>query len=174
MTLTDLAALGGFISGIAVPVSLIYLAIQTHQSIRQSRALIQQGRAQRTFELLIRWGEFDWTEGMLKCANGSPDVSATDVRRFVSLMRAFFVNYEDSFLQHREGLLPDTMFANVEAAFRSAMTNPGHRVAWQTVRRFFGSDFQVYVDRLIAEAPMNTGTTGLLAQWQAAANALPR
>ena len=39
------------------------------------------------------------------CIAGSPEVNARDLRRFISLMRAYFVNYEDSFLQHSEGLL---------------------------------------------------------------------
>ena len=172
MSLADLASIGSVVSGLAVVVSLIYLGVQTRQNVRHSQALIQQGRAQRTFELLIRWGEFDWDEGMMKCANGAVDVSAIDVRRYISLMRAFFVNYEDSYLQHAQGLLTGTAFDDVETAFRSAMTNPGHRVAWSISRQFFGRDFQNYVDRLIAEAPMHDGSTSLLTQWQNGAKAV--
>jgi len=172
MSLADLASIASVVSGIAVLVSLVYLGVQTRQNVKHSQALIQQGRAQRTFELLIRWGEFDWNEGMMKCANGAGDVSTTDVRRFISLMRAFFVNYEDSYLQHAQGLLAGAAFDNVETAFRASMTNPGHRVAWAVSRKFFASDFQAYVDRLISEAPMHDGGTSLLTQWQDAAKAV--
>lgn len=171
MNLADVASIASIVSGIAVVVSLIYLGVQTRQNVKHSQALIQQGRAQRTFELLIRWGEFDWDDGMMKCANGAADVSAIDVRRFISLMRAFFVNYEDSYLQHAQGLLVGAAFDNVETAFRSAMTNPGHRVAWSVSRKFFAADFQAYVDRLISEASMHDGATSLLMQWQDATKA---
>ncbi|HEX4301303.1 MAG TPA: hypothetical protein VHZ78_00820 [Rhizomicrobium sp.] len=172
MSLTDLASIGSIVSGLAVLVSLAYVAYQTHLNVKQSRALIQQGRAQRTIELLTRWGEFDWSDGMLACADGSPDVSAADVRRYISLMRALLVNYEDSYLQHQQGLMDDEVYANVDAAFRAAMTSPGHRVAWTTVRHFFGSGFRGYVDRVVAQTAPAAGVNGLLANWQAAAKDL--
>ncbi len=171
MSLADLASVGSIVSGLAVLVSLAYVAYQTHLNVKQSRALVQQARAQRTIELLTRWGEFDWSDGMIACADGSPDVSAADVRRYISLMRALLVNYEDSYLQHQQGLMQDEVFSNVDAAFRAAMTSPGHRVAWATVRHFFGPGFRGYVDRIVAETAPAAGTSGLLASWQAAAKA---
>ena len=151
MTLSDLASIGSLISGVAVLISLVYLGLQMRQSARHSQALIQQGRASRTMEILTRWAEFDWSDGMDACLNGSPDVNARDLRRFISLMRAYFVNYEDSFIQHCEGLLEGAAFANVEAALRTTMTGPGHRAAWQVVRDAFDRAFQDYMDGIIAE-----------------------
>jgi hypothetical protein len=167
MTLSDLAAIGSLISGVAVLISLIYLGLQMRQNSRHSQALIQQGRASRTMEILTRWAEFDWSDGMDACVNGSPDVNARDLRRFISLMRAYFVNYEDSFLQHGEGLLEGVAFANVEAALRATMTGPGHRAAWKVVRTAFDHAFQQYMDGVIAET---TGApfTSTIERWKEA------
>ena len=44
MSLSDLASIGSFVSGIAVLASLIYLSLQVSQNTKHSRALIQQGR----------------------------------------------------------------------------------------------------------------------------------
>lgn len=46
MTLSDLGNLGGFISGIAVAVTLIYLAIQVRQSSEVARATMRQSLVQ--------------------------------------------------------------------------------------------------------------------------------
>ena len=110
------------------------------------------------------------------CGNqlGLPNVSAQDVRKYVSLMRAMLVNYEDSYLQHQQGLLEGEAYTNVDTAFRAAMTAPGHRVAWQTVRHFFGPGFRGYVDQLVAETAPAPGAAGLLAGWQAAAKDMAR
>lgn len=167
MSLSDLASIGSLVSGIAVLISLVYLNLQTRQSSKHSQALIQQGRAGRTSELLIRWAEFEWTDGMEACLRGSPDVNARDLRRFISLIRAFFVNYEDSFLQHEEGLLEGEAFANVEAAVRAAMVGPGHRAAWKVVRHFFGVEFQNYIDKIIAETKVASATS-MVERWKAA------
>jgi len=49
MTLSDLGNLGGFISGIAVIITLIYLAIQIRQSSKIARAALRQSLAENQF-----------------------------------------------------------------------------------------------------------------------------
>jgi hypothetical protein len=170
MTLSHLAAIGSLISSVAVLISLIYLGLQMRQAARHSQALIQQGRASRTMEIMTRWAEFDWSDGMEACLNGSPEVSARDLRRFIGLMRAYFVNYEDSFLQHRQGLLENAAFANVEAALRATMAGPGHRAAWKVVRGAFDRAFQDYMDRVVAETTAS-GFAATLERWKEATSA---
>ena len=172
MTLSDLASIGSLVSGVAVLISLVYLGLQMRQSARHSQALIQQGRASRTMEILTRWAEFDWSEGMEACVSGSPAVNPRDLRRFIGLMRAYFVNYEDSFLQHSLGLLEGAAFANVEAALRTTMTGPGHRAAWQVVRDAFDRAFQDYMDGIIAETTP-AAPNAALERWKAATAPAP-
>jgi hypothetical protein len=57
MSLSDLASLGSFASGLAVTVTLIFLVIQTRQANRNQRALMQQGRAASQVDLLLRYSE---------------------------------------------------------------------------------------------------------------------
>src|SRR5665213_4361095 len=45
MTLTDLAAIGSFISGVAVVVTLVFLLLQTRQNTRAIRAAASQAHA---------------------------------------------------------------------------------------------------------------------------------
>ncbi len=59
MTLSDLASVGGVISGVTVSVSLVYLGLQMRQNAWRSQALIQQGRASRTVEILTQWLDMD-------------------------------------------------------------------------------------------------------------------
>src|SRR5579862_4809924 len=47
MTLADLASIGSLISGVAVLISLIYLALQVRQAEKNQRALMNQGTAAR-------------------------------------------------------------------------------------------------------------------------------
>lgn len=52
MTLSDLGNLGGFISGIAVACSLIYLAIQIRQGSKIARESLRQSLAENQFAQL--------------------------------------------------------------------------------------------------------------------------
>lgn len=168
MSLSDLASIGSFVNGLAVLASLIYFGLQMRQNSKHSRALIQQGRATRSVDIMLWRAELDDSDGMEACYAGSPDVSARDLRRFRYATRAALLNHEDSFLQHREGLLEGPAYENFEALLRSFLRNPGHRVAWMGIRESFGQDFRDYVDRMIADLPlMESGEA--LSRWKTAA-----
>jgi len=54
MSLSDLAAIGSFISGIAVFMSFIFLSLQLRQANRNQRSLMQQSRTGRNVEILLK------------------------------------------------------------------------------------------------------------------------
>src|SRR5579859_6559562 len=54
MTLSDAASVAGIISSAAVALSLVYLALQVRQAERNQKAMMQQGRADRTTDLMMR------------------------------------------------------------------------------------------------------------------------
>jgi hypothetical protein len=152
MTLSDLASIGTLISGLAVLASLIYLGLQVRQNTNHSRALIQQGRAARNAEFNLRLAEFDFSDGIDKCFAGDPDVSDRDLRRYLFLTRANVLSFEDSFLQHREGLMEGPAFEHFQRVVQIAMHGHGFRAAWKLMRPTFGSDFGAYMDKLASEA----------------------
>jgi hypothetical protein len=53
MVLSDVASIATAVSGFAVTASLIYVGIQTQQNVRHTRALIHQGTAARTTNILL-------------------------------------------------------------------------------------------------------------------------
>lgn len=167
MTLSDLASIGGLISGLAVLGSLIYLGLQIRQNTKHSRALIQQGRAARNTEFNLRLAEFDFSDGIEKCFAGDPDVSARDLRRYLLLTRANVLSFEDSFLQHAEGLMEGQAFEHFERTVQTAMNGHGFRAAWRLMRPTFGSDFGMYMDKLALGATGRNGPSQLTL-WKAA------
>jgi hypothetical protein len=153
---------------VAVLVSLIYFSLQMRQNSKHSRALVQQGRAARSVDIMLRRAELDDSDGMEACYAGSPDVTARDLRRFRYCARAALLNHEDSFLQHREGLLDGPGYENSEALLRSFLTATGHRVAWELIRESFGPDFRDHVDRMIANSTLREAGEPL-SRWKTAA-----
>lgn len=45
MTLSDLASLGSFVSGLAVAITLVFLLLQARQNTQNLRSSVQQARA---------------------------------------------------------------------------------------------------------------------------------
>src|SRR5471032_579506 len=107
MSLSDLAALGSFISGIAVLVSLVFLYFQLRQVNAQSQqaertqhATIRHTRAARIGEITLASAEPSWADAVAKGIAGDQDLSATDLRQFGAYIIARLSNSEDAFYQY--------------------------------------------------------------------------
>lgn len=151
MTLSDLASIGSFVSGVAVLVSLVYLSLQIRQNTRHSQALIQQGRAARIADTALRLAELRGEDGLNDCFEGVPGASAKDISRFLNLARAVFISAEDSFFQGEEGLLGPTAFESYKASLRSGMGSKGVAAGWLMTRDMYEPRFRAFIDGILGD-----------------------
>ena len=161
MTLSDLASLGSFVSGVAVLISLIFLYFQLRQMSEQVRqaeknqqASIRQARAARTVEMQINATDPLVADAVLKAVTGAPDITATQVFQFGRYCGATFINNEDVFYQRQQGLLSDSDFAVFASRVAQELSHPAFRAQWKRARRFYGAEFADFVDGLIAQPPV--------------------
>ena len=168
MTLSDLASLGSFISGVAVTISLIYLALQIRQSKRNQQIAIRHSRASRVVELHLALADAGVANAWLHGVGNPEAITQTEVGQFVNLCRALFFHFEDSFYQREEGLLNDAAFETVVAGVRLSARSPGWRAAWRMARSNFGGAFLAFMDRVVAASEIEAPVDLSLAAWKAA------
>ncbi len=181
MSFSDLASLGSFISAVAVLVSLIFLYFQLRQigaQIRQAeknqRAVIGQGRTNRMVELALRTAEPGLGEAMANVFTNSDALKPHQLFQFVHYSRALFLNAEDTFYQHENGLLDDEPYAGFVNAIRATVANPATRLIWEFHRKGYGPAFGAFVDKLAGETapgPLIIPDEQL-AMWRASMSAL--
>ena len=172
MTLSDLASLGSFVSGIAVLVSLVYLALQIRQNSKHSQALIQQGRAARISDTALRIAELREDDGLNDCFEGATEASAKDVSRFLNVARAVFISAEDSFVQAEEGLLGPTAFESYKVSLRAGMGSPGMAAAWMMTRDMYEPKFRTFMDGMLGD--LNKSAPRSIEAWRTALTSLAR
>lgn len=104
MSLSNLASLGSFVSGVAVLVSLVFLYFQLRQvnaQVRQSeknqQALIKQGHTNRIVDIDLRLSDASVAEAGFKVRSRSDDLTAVHVRQFLAVANAYFVHCEEAF-----------------------------------------------------------------------------
>jgi hypothetical protein len=165
MSLTDVAAFASIVSSAAVALSLFYVALQVRQAEKNQRGLMQQGRADRVGNALLQIAEPSRASVWIKGGQDPEALSAEELERFLLLCRSAFVSGEDSFLQHKAGLLDEAAFRSYAAGIRGQLTGSrGLRVAWRVLSHQFGADFSAFVDDVIAQiAPQPA--TDRLALW---------
>jgi hypothetical protein len=152
MTLSDLASLGGFVSGIAVVITLVFLLLQMRQTNLNQRALMQQMRSARSIDTILRQSDRYLCETMAFAFNNSTEMDETQTRSFVLSMTATLFNWEDSYLQLKTGTLDAASFESDENALRISVSIPAFRVAWRMNRGFYSKDFREYVDKIMRNA----------------------
>lgn len=153
MSLTDLASLGSFVSGVAVVISFGFLGLQIRQNNRNQRSLIQQGRADNSLDLMLRLTEPHLQESMMRGRAGDLTMTAAQIDAFVRAWIATFSIWEDSFLQRQHGTIDRASLAADAANHRVYLAFPGCRAAWRTVRGQFTGPFQAYLDEMVRDTP---------------------
>ncbi|HEX7761882.1 MAG TPA: hypothetical protein VF459_20410 [Caulobacteraceae bacterium] len=152
MTLSDLATLSTAVSGIAVPVSLIYLAIQTHQNSRHTRALIQQGSTARTTQIVLETQNPERCAAWIEGNGGTPSLAEIRRLQFNLMCANAVIAMEDLYFQHRDGLMSTEQFERNCNTFRALLSEPGMRAHWNSMSEAVGNvapKFRAFVDRLI-------------------------
>lgn len=121
MTLTDLAALASIVSSLAVAASLVYLGLQTHQNVKHTRALIQQGRTARTVEIGLRFADADLSAALILANGGTATPEAVKSTQYGLMVGAIFSSWVDSFAQHEQGLTSEAQFGMLRASVTEVM-----------------------------------------------------
>jgi len=130
MSLSDLAALGSLVSGLAVLGSLIYLSVQVRQATKHQRSLMMQGRATRTMELAFRRSEPSFASAWEKVATGQiKALSHTELWQLSSIAQANIISIEETWLdlQRKRGSRHEPVLGDGFAGGIKSMAGRKHR-----------------------------------------------
>jgi hypothetical protein len=155
MTLADFAALSTSISGIAVTASLIYLAMQTYQNTKHTKALVQQGQADRIVTTLVAMAHPDIAEAWITGNGGTPAPEAVKGVQFAQLCNALVYDMSDFHNQYVDGLANGEQFGGACVGYSTLLQQPGLRAywtAWKNARTQASPKFIAWVDGLAASA----------------------
>ncbi len=146
MNIETLGSLGEFIGSIAVLVTLIYLAIQTRQSVKASQQKSHSdilARRQQLFRLLTEDREFIeiWGKGCTR-----QPLDAIDAQRFTTFAVSFASHVQDAYVQHRAGLISEEIWEAELSLLAPTFTQPGFRDWWEHGQQFLTSEFVAVVE----------------------------
>jgi len=165
MDLQTFADLGEFFGGIAVIVSLVYLALQVRQntlSLRTENYSRTLDRIAAIQSQLSRDGEFSRL-----LARGVADASALTPReriQFTWILYETFGAFEFMFHAAQTRALPDEVWERWSATVAWWLSFPGAQVWWQHRPAPFSASFTAYVEEILRNNPTDRAA---VARWQA-------
>jgi len=171
MSLSDLAALGSFISGVAVVVTLVFLLVQTRQTVKNQRSLMQQGRTARIVDGIYRQTEPRLMDVIVRGRAGDATLDPLQIETFLRISQAFMISMEDTFLQHQLGTIDPHVWQTSTSRLADLLAQPGMRAAWNSHRPTFSREFAEHCDRLIAQTPL-VASSDRVNKWKADVAAL--
>jgi hypothetical protein len=167
MTLSDFASAAGIVSSAAVAVSLVYLALQIRQAEKNQRGLMQQGRADRASDAALRLADPQLSRVWQKGRHTPEDLTLEELEQFLMMCRMSLLSAEDSFLQHKAGLMEEAAYASFVAGVRSLTAAfPGLRAGWRMSRSQYGAEFAAFMDHIVSATPVPS--VDRLVQWRSA------
>jgi hypothetical protein len=146
MSLSDLANLSQIVASVAVVASLIYLAVQVGQTERNQRAMIQQGRADRASGGAMALAIPEMATVFRKGMTGDPELTREEFDQLLLMCRALLLSGEDSFLQHKAGLLDARAFDSWIAGARAYMAAPGLRAIWKLTAAQYCVEYREFIE----------------------------
>jgi hypothetical protein len=175
MSLSDLASLGSFVSGVAVLASLVFLYFQVRQvnaqvlqTERNQRAMLQQGRAARAVSVYLEAASTpDLADAVRRVGSDDLDLTPTAFTQFWFWAGAIVQNFEDTYLQHRHGMLDDASFDSAVGLMRVNLGAEGFRAAWRIMRAARTAEVCAFLDRLAEEAATAPSRGDIYQRWRA-------
>ena len=160
VTLEDFGNLGDFLGGIAVIVTLIYLARQIRESTKVARLQTLQTIKSDALQLRIAGLQNPEIAVILaKSIEDSSSFTTAERIRFNLLCAGVFENFDQSYQAAATGLIDD--FGN-EHLLRSYLSQEAVRQWWSEGRDLFHPDFVAHVEKAVLPGLKETP-----AHWQA-------
>ena len=152
LDITTLAAWGEFIGGIAVVVSLLYLASQ----IRQNSKLLRASTTSATTQSRLSWMAMPVQDPEVAKIfyDGLADydsLSGTERQRFQLLLSSQFVGLIQEYEFHRDGIGSPGTWEQSTLGMHWQLQQPGGQQWWREWRWSVPQEFRDFVDGLIRE-----------------------
>ena len=155
MTMQDLGGIGEFIGGIAVVITLVYLAVQIRQNTKSVRASTYQAildSSRSDTELLLVHPHL---ERVYRVGRRNPEKLNDDERPlFRMLVAQLLLSSESLFLQHQQGAIDSDYWQRRQQTLRGLLSQPGVRQWWAargTPREYYDPGFRELVDSILGE-----------------------
>jgi hypothetical protein len=162
MSLSDLASLGSFVSGIAVLASLIYLALQLRQSARNQLATIHHDRMAH----IQNWAgpisvSHQAADVFVRGRNGDATLDPAECMQFLNMQFNQFLFYQEYYQMRLDGMIDGERYDQVMKLLRFIVQEPGTRAAWRAMKPLFAPKLVEFVDDIIANTPLIEGFADL-------------
>lgn len=149
-----LGAIAELIGGVAVLVTLVYLALQVRQNNQMQRQQIlahQTNHYVANSHVLSGNGEL---MNIFRKASTGEEMTQLERWRFGTFMFGILENFQEMYFLNKVGVQYEFRVTGMRKSVFRYLSTPGGKVWWDSVReKQFVNEFRDYIDQLLREGP---------------------
>jgi hypothetical protein len=154
VTLNELGSLGEFISGLAVVVTLIYLALQIRHNTRAVRSSMHQDMVGSTARIAQSVSDSpDVGRIVLKADEDYDNLTKEEFIRFEAYAERVFGNFESVFYSYRNSMIEQDLWESWEASYLADISRNAMRRFWHEDRPMHLRDYMDFIDQFYRKNP---------------------
>ena len=144
--LDALGNIGDFVGGIAVIVTLIYLAVQVRHNTRSTRLASMQSTMLAAQNVAILPAQDRDLARVVRVGLTTPDeLDADEFQQFRYFLMNLLRVHEDMFVQHKAGVIDEETWLARASSLRTIFSTPGGRKIWDASNAY-RPDFQAWMN----------------------------
>jgi hypothetical protein len=116
--------------------------------------MMQHGRADRASIGAMTLAGPELARVFQKGMAGEPEHTGEEFNQWTLICRATFLSGEDSFLQHKAGLLDKPAFDSFVTGAHSFFASPGLRAMWRLSSGQYGGEFREFITLIVDQTPV--------------------
>jgi hypothetical protein len=154
VTLNELGNLGEFISGLAVVITLVYLALQIRHNTRAVRSSMHQDMIESTLRIAESVSDTeDLGRIVLHADEDYDELTELERIRFDAYAERMFSNFESVFYSYRNSMIEEDLWESWESSYLADISRVSMRRYWQEERPQHLRDFMDFVDQFYRTHP---------------------
>jgi hypothetical protein len=154
VTLNELGSLGEFISGLAVVVTLVYLAIQIRHNTRAVRSSMHHAMIESTLRIAESVSDNDHVgQIVLKGDEDYDNLTQEEAIRFEAYAERVFSNFESVFYSYRNSMIEEDLWESWESSYLADISRVSLRRYWQDERPQHLREFMDFIDNYYRTHP---------------------
>jgi len=154
VTLIELGSLGEFISGLAVVVTLVYLAIQIRHNTRAVRSSTHQDMIESSSRIAESISDNpDLGRIVLKADDDYDNLTTEERIRFEAYAERIFANFESVFYSYRNSMIEEDLWESWKSSYLDDISRDSIRRLWQKEHPPHLQDFMEFIDAFYRKHP---------------------
>lgn len=154
MSLESIYYISQIIASVAVLASLIYLALQTRQTSKNQKALMNQGVVNRISDTIHWMSEPRMLDLTTRVQAGETQFTMPELALLQLQLRALMLSGQDTLIQHKAGLVDQIVMDNNLMALTRFLSWPVNRALWKGSRATYATELVAWVDGVIEHTPL--------------------